>query len=363
MGIIKSRDRLKISLEHREPDRVPVDFGGSAVTGINVGIVYGLRQALKLDKPNMPVKVIEPFQMLGEIKTDLMEALGVDVLPLTGQKNLFGYKNENWKEWKTFEGTPVLVPEKFNTDPDSNGDILMYPEGDKSAHASGRMPKGGFYFDAIIRQPAIDDEKLNVEDNLEEFNPISDNDLEYFRINTERIYNETDKAILASFGGTAFGDIALVPATWLKNPKGIRDVAEWYMSTIIRKDYIYNVFSKQCDIGLANLKKIFSVVGDKISVVFLSGADFGTQTSSFISPEAYKSLYMPFHKKINDWIHTNTKWKTFMHSCGAISNLIEFFIEAGFDVLNPVQCSATNMEPSFFKEEIRQKHGFLGWWH
>jgi len=114
--------------------------------------------------------------------------------------------------WTTFDGTPVLAPAGFNTDPNDNGDILMYPEGDKSAPPSGRMPKDGWFFDSIVRQGPIDDDHLNVEDNLEEFGPISDDILEHFRQEAERLYTQTDKAILASFGGTSFGDIALVPA-------------------------------------------------------------------------------------------------------------------------------------------------------
>jgi hypothetical protein len=93
---------------------------------------------------------------------------------------------EGWKPWTTFDGAPVLVPEKFNTDPEPNGDILMYPEGDKAAPPSGRMPRGGFYFDAIVRQPPIDDDHLNVEDNLEEFSFISESELEHFRVALQR---------------------------------------------------------------------------------------------------------------------------------------------------------------------------------
>ena len=357
---MNSRERIITALNHKEPDLVPVDFGGSVVTGMSVSTVYLLRQALKLDPPKTPVKVIEPLQMLGELKPDLLEIFGADVVSVGGLNNIFGFKNENWKEWTAFDGTPVLVPGNFNTLPEANGDILMYPGGDKSAPASGRMPKGGFYFDALIRQPPLDEEKLNFEDNTEEFQPVTAEELAHFKKNIDKYYQETDKAIFANFGGTAFGDIALVPATWLKNPKGIRELTEWYMSALLRRDYIYKVFEKQCAIALQNLKAFYSAVGNKVNVVYLSGADFGTQTGSFISPEIYKDLYQPFHKQINGWVHKNTGWKTFMHSCGSVSNLIDLFIEAGFDILNPVQCSAFHMEPAFLKEKFGKKLTFWG---
>jgi hypothetical protein len=358
--MLTSRERVCIALDHREPDRVPLDLGASPVSGMHVSSVYRLRQALGLDEPGTPVKVIEPFQMLGEIKSDLLEKLGVDVVGLWGSKTMFGFKNEGWKPWTTFDGTPVLVPEKFNTEPELNGDILMYPEGDQTAPPSGRMPNGGWYFDAIIRQPPIDDEKLNVEDNLEEFGPITDEELDHFRFEAERLYNETDKAIFANFGGLSFGDIGVVPAPWLKYPKGIRDVAEWYVSLITRRDYIYQVFERQCEIALANLEKIYAVVGERVNVVLVSATDFGMQTGPFLSPKTYRELFKPFHRAINDWIHTHTHWKTFMHSCGSVMPLIEDFIEAGFDILNPVQCSAANMDPVTLKQRFGTRIVFWG---
>ena len=354
-----SRERVTAALNHQEPDRVPLDLGASAVTGMHVRSVYLLRQALDLDAAGTPVKVVEPYQMLGEIAPDLMDVLGVDVVGLGGPKTFFGFKNENWKPWQLSDGTPVLVPEAFNTDPEPSGDILMFPEGDKTAPPSGRMPKGGFYFDTIVRQQPIDDATLSVEDNLQEFGAISDEDLERFRTEADRLY-QTGKAILANFGGAAFGDIALVPVPWIKHPRGIRDIAEWYMSTVSRRDYVYAVFDRQCEIALANWEKIFGVVGNKIAAVFVTGTDFGTQHGPFISPEAYRDLYKPFHKRVNDWMHKNTTWKSFIHSCGSVRAFLDDFIDAGFDILNPVQCSAKGMDAEELKERYGDRLTFWG---
>jgi hypothetical protein len=297
--------------------------------------------------------------MLGEIAPDLRDALGIDVVGVGGRTNFFGFRNENWKPWTTFDGTPVLVPEQFNTEPEENGDILMYPEGDRSVPASGRMPKGGFYFDALIRQPEIDDEKLDPQENLEEFRYVTDADLAYFKREVDAAY-ATGKAVLAGFGGTSFGDIALVPATQLKHPRGIRDIAEWYMSTLSRHEYVWSVFEQQCEIGLSNLEKIHDVVGDKVTAVFLTGTDFGTQNGPFISPRSYRKLFQPFHKILNDWIHQNTNWKTFIHSCGSIYRLLPDIVDAGFDILNPVQTSAVDMDAGRLKEEFGDRVTFWG---
>jgi len=355
-----SRERVAKALNHQEPDRVPLDLGGSATTGMQVSSVYLLRQALGLDPPGTPVKVVEPYQMLGEIKPDLMDALGIDVVSLRSPRTMFGFPNEGWKEWKLFDGTPVLVPEAFNTDPEPDGSILMYPEGDRSVPPSARMPKDGFYFDSLPRQGPLDESRLNPEDNVEEFGPISDEDLAYFEREAKRLYEETDKAILANFGGTAFGDIALVPAPWLKHPKGIRDVEEWYVSTVSRPQYVYRVFERQCEIALANLEKIHRVVGDRVTAVFTTGTDFGMQTGPFIAPMTYRKLFKPFNAQINDWIHTHTTWKSFIHSCGSVWALLPDFVDAGFDILNPVQCSAANMDPRRLKETYGSKITFWG---
>ncbi len=357
---MNSRERVELALSHREPDRVPLDLGGSSVTGMHVSTVYRLRQALGLDTPRTPVRVTRPYLMLGEIKLDLVAALGIDVLPLTIGSNMFGLKTDSLKPWTTFDGTPVLVPEAFNTDPEPNGDLLQYPQGDRSAPPSGRMPKGGWYFDAIIRQPPIDEDSLDVEENLEEFGLITDDQVSYLGAEAERLHTETDKAILGKFSGTGFGDIAAVPAPWLKHPKGIRDVEEWYVSIASRPGYIYEVFDRQCEIAVANLERIFQAVGDRVTAVYLTGTDFGMQTGPFVSPKTYRQLYQPFHRRLNDWIHDHTSWKTFIHSCGSIVALLDDFIEAGFDIVNPVQCSAADMDPRELERRFGDRVIFWG---
>jgi hypothetical protein len=357
---MNSRERVQLALAHTEPDQIPVDLGAGFQTGMHVSSVYLLRQALELDPPGTAVKVIEPYQMLGEIKPDLLKAVGGDVVGVNPRSTMFGYLCDNWKSWTTFDGTPVLVPGKFNTDVEPSGDLYQYPEGDESVPPSGQMPGGGFYFDAVIRQPPIDHDNLDVEDNLEEFGPISEEDLAYFGREVDRLYHETDKAIYLNFGGTAFGDIALVPAPWLKHPKGIRDVEEWYISTVKRKDYVYQVFERQCEIALENTQKVYEVVGNKVDVVFLTGSDFAGQDQPFMSPKTYQRLFQPFHKRLNDWIHENTTWKTFMHTDGAVLRLIPHFVEAGFDILNPIQWTAKDMDPPVLKAKFGDKLVFWG---
>jgi hypothetical protein len=256
-------------------------------------------------------------------------------------------------------GLEVLVSERFQTDKTAAGDTLIYPRGDRSAPPSGRMPKNGFYFDSIVRQEPIDDSRLNPENNLEEFGFVSERDLDYFASETKRAA-ATGRAVTATFGGMGLGDIALVPAPFLTHPKGIRDVEEWYISTLTRRSYVHKVFEGQTEVALKNLAKIRERVGGEVQAAFICGTDFGTQQSTFCSVADFRELYMPYYQRINGWIHKNTAWKSFKHSCGAVSTLLPSFIESGFDILNPVQVSAAGMDARRLKKEFGRDLVFWG---
>src|SRR5215469_6426757 len=133
----KRRQRVIDALNHRQPDAVPIDFGGTAVTGMHVTCVAALREYYGLEK--RPVRIHEPYQMLGMIDQDLREALGIDVIGVFPRNTMFGFPAENWKSWK-FHNLEVLVPHDFNVSIDANGDTLIYPEGDVTVAPSGRMP-------------------------------------------------------------------------------------------------------------------------------------------------------------------------------------------------------------------------------
>jgi hypothetical protein len=355
-----SRERIQTACAHRQPDKLPVDFGGGFQASIHVSMVYKLRQALGLDRPGTPVKVVEIYQMLGEVAPDLQAALGVDVVSLHGTGTMFGFPQTEFKEWQLADGTPVLVPKDFNTRYESNGDLLQWPANDRSVSPSGRMPAGGHFFDAIIRQEPVDDVKLNPADNAEEFVPVPEAELEHYHRLAERLAKTTDKAVFCTFGGLTFGDIALVPATFLPRPKGIRDVEEWYVSTAARPDYIKAVFERQAEVAIENLERLYAAIGDRAAIMQTNGTDFGTQNGPFLSAAKYRELFLPYQKRVNGWIHRHTKWKTFMHCCGGIAPLLDAVVEAEFDILNPVQCSAKGMDPRALKKNYGDQLVFWG---
>ena len=353
-----SRERVAAALNHQEADRVPIDVGSTGTTGIMVTAYAELREMLGLKSG--PPKVIEVLQMLGEVELPVLEKLGCDIVPLGLPVGFFGIPYRDWKPWRTFEGVDVLVPGQFNPILNDSGDLLLSPGGNPTKRPRGRMPHNGYYFDIIPYQEPIDWDHLDPDDFAEHFAVLDDEILEHLRTTSEHLHEHTDFAIMGGFGGGALGDMPVVMASQLKSPKGIRKYDEFLMAHLTHPEYIEEIYARQTEAAVENLKLYREAVGDRVAAIFISGTDFGTQRGEFISPDLYRRLYLPFHKRINDWVHANTSWKTFFHTCGSIYHLIPSLIEAGVDILNPVQCSAANMDPQRLKDEFGDRIVFWG---
>ena len=351
----RSRDKVRCALNHQNAGSVPVDFGSTAVTGIHCRIVEALRNYYGLAP--RPVKIVDAFQMLGEIDAELAEKIGVDCIGIGGPKDIFDLDTTRMHEQTTPWGQRVLVPEAMDLTPDMRGDVYVYAGGDQNYLPSAVMPKGCYFINAIERQQPIEEDRLDPEDNVEEFGLLTENDLAYYCAEADKAY-QTGRAVVASFGGTALGDVAFVPGMGLKQPKGIRSVVEWYMSTAMRQDYLHQVF--EIDIAIANYEKLWAALGDKIDVVLTCGTDFGSQESQFCSIDTFRELWLPHYRRMNDWIHQHTTWKIFKHSCGAIIPILPGLIEAGFDIINPVQINAKDMDSRRLKEEFGSQLTFWG---
>ncbi len=355
-----SRERLLAALAHIQTDRPPVDFAATTVTGLHAHACDNLRKALGL---HGKVWVYEMLQQLGYVDIELRQKMGSDVIGTIPYTNSIGVRNYplKFKDYPIPGGGDGLCIEGFNYTIQSDGTRLAYPQGDVTATPSYRMPPDGYYFDAIDRSTTtIDDETEARDDFADTFVEMSDEEAEYYRRHTHQLRHETDFGVVCNFNVASLGDPAKLPGANIKSPKGIRNVEEWLMAHVLRPEYVDEVNKMQTESALKSIRKLYQAVGDNIDVLFLSGTDFGTQRGLFISREHFLKFYKPYFKLLNDWVHQNTGWKVMYHSCGAISELLEDFIEMGVDIVNPVQCSAEGMEPEFLKEKFGDRLVFWG---
>lgn len=356
---LTSRERVRSALDHKETDRVPIDLGSSPVTGIQAVMYRKLKEYLGITGGE--IKVYDPYQMLAEVEEPVKKRLSIDTYGVQLPVTLFGYKNERWKPFRMFDGTEVLISGNFEYDVLPSGDIVQYPKGDRSAEPSARMPKDGYYFDAIVRQPPIDEKRLNPKKWVEQtYSLYSEEDLRYLEETSRMYYENTEYSLVGNYWGAGFGDIAIVPGLDVAEPEGVRDPEEWYVSIVTRQSYIRDIFAYQMELGMKNIELYLEAVGDRIDVVTMSGTDFGSQNGPFISPAVYREVWKPLHKRMNDWVHEHTTWKTFYHTCGSIVLFLDDFYEAGVDILNPVQVSAGGMEPEILKKNYGDRFVFWG---
>ena len=356
-----SKERLIAAINHKQPDRVPLDIGSTAISGIHALPLSKMRQ--KLGLPNRPIKVFEVLQQLGMVEFDDIEAFKIDVCGIISYKNVVGICNTEFVPYNNNFGIDALCAKGYITKKDErNGYTYTYPQGDISAGPSMRMPEGGYFFDNIDRSPdTLDSENLDPKsDFADSFAVIGDTEAEFYHKQAKYIKTETDLGAVGNLAPAGFGDVALIPGASLKKPRGIRSVTEFAMAHKLMPDYIHGLYEMQCEIGLKNLEIYRQAVGDSIQVIVMGGTDFGTQRSLMISEDDFRAFYFPYWKRLNDWVHENTGWKTFYHTCGSISPLIPTFIEAGADILNPVQCSAYGMDAKTLKKQFGDKITFWG---
>lgn len=341
-----SRERVIAAIERREPDRVPLDIGGTIMSGITVKALVNLRRALGLED-RLP-KVYEVFQMLGEVEPDLVEALGIDVLPVEPSSLFFGLRREHYKPWTLFDGTRVLMPGQFNVDIDEHGGWLLHDEGDPAKPVVAAMPKDGLYFDFL------GDQSMHMD-----FTPPPLAEIERawrWPIPAERLDRLAAEAARLRPTGKA-----LLLGSWHDfGPAGVGNSADWMCLLASDPAYCARLMAIKAERDIERLEQLRAAVGDSIDILGVDGADFGTQRAEMFSPETFEQVHFPYYKAVIGWVRSHTSWKTWKHTCGAASGYIPFLIEAGLDCLNPVQCSAAGMDAARLKREFGSRLTFWG---
>ncbi|MDO4617137.1 MAG: uroporphyrinogen decarboxylase family protein [Lachnospiraceae bacterium] len=353
-----SRERIQATFAHKQPDKVAVDFGGMSCSMINSQVLAELRDYYGLEK-RLP-KINDMSTMTAFVEPDLLDCMGGDVQQLYNYGDTYGHINTEWKEWE-YRGTPILIPSNCIVKEDGVGGYYVYPEGDDSVEPSGHMPANGFYFDNLTRTPEFDEDEGDPADNVEDYMPVSDDQIAFHhKVMDELKANGNTRAVNVGPCYSGLGDANNIPGPNIKHPKGIRDISEWYTAPLLYPEYVEEVFERGTDIAIENFKRYWDEFGSDIDIMFICGTDFGTQRGPFMSVDTFKEFYLPYYKKMNHWIHENTTWKTLKHTCGGIYPILPYLIEAEFDAVNPVQCSAEGMDPQGLKDAYGKDVVFWG---
>ncbi len=353
-----SRERFLQTINHQDPGDVVVDLGAASTTGIHAEALSNLRRYLGLSPKRE--RISEPFQLLGEVDEEMRKALGIDIVGIGTNWTIYGFENTGWKTWHLPQG--LEVPKDFVYTVDHKNNTYMYPCGDIHAKPVAKLPAGGYFFDNVDHTAGeFDEETASArKDFRDDYAVYTDSQLRFMEEQINYYYKNTDYALFGAAALTAMGDMAYIPGPAQKLPRGIRSPEDWLVAHYTVPEYVHECYEMQLETAMKNVKLLKEAAGNKIQAVFVSGTDLGTQRSQYISNDMYREFYLPYHKKLNDWIHQNTEWKVFFHSCGAIEKLMPELYEAGVDILNPVQCSADGMDPVMLKEKWGDKFVFWG---
>jgi len=341
MAELTSRERVRIALNHEEPDIVPIDFGAMRSTGINAIAYNRLKEYLGIKGGH--TKVYDIFQQLAEPEEEIMKIMGADVIQLHRYEPAFGINIAEWKQGKLMDGSDCLYPKDFNPVVNEKGDLDIVKDG----VAIARMPKDGYYFD-VIHHPYAEVRTMDDIDKIP-IPEITDEELTYLEKRAKELYENTNYAILASFGGNI---LEAGQTDW--------GYERFFMEMALNPDLIHYYLERLTKAYLRDLEKFLNAVGKYIDVIQF-GDDLGTQENTQISLSMYKEIIKPYQSRQYQYVRNNyPNVKVFLHSCGSIYDFIPDLIDAGVEILNPVQLSARKMDPVKLKKEFGKHLTFWG---
>ncbi|NLE44751.1 MAG: methyltransferase [Chloroflexi bacterium] len=341
MTTISPRERVLASLQHREPDHIPIDLGGMRSTGI-MAVAYNRLKAY-LGLTDGQTKMFDLMQQLALPEPTVLDRFHVDVVPLPRPSWGLDTDNPRWKPWVLPDGSPAIVPDGFDPIRNERGDwVVLNSEGVMTS----RMPAGGLYFDGVDHPLAEATTAEEIENY--ELSVISDSELDWLRSAARRLSETTDRAIMGEFGGNI-----------LESGQGLRGWDRFMIDLALEPKLADALIQKLVDHHLENLSRYLDAVGDTIQIIQM-GDDLGTQQGPQLSPAMYRRFIKPAHRQIYDYVKKHSDLFVFLHTCGSIYKLIPDLIEAGVDILNPVQVSAVDMDPARLKHDFGQDVVFWG---
>jgi len=336
-----------MSLNHQEPDHVPIDFSGHRSSGIAAMAYPHLRAAL--DLPPRPVRVYDPIQQLAIVDEDVLDRLGVDVIEMG---RAFALEDSYWADWVLPDGTPCKMPVWALLDRGDGEWVLRSASG----RGLGRMPDGADFFDQTY-WPFLETENLNRIPEI--FNECmwtaiaappgpSAPDAVSLAEGARRLRRETDRAILGGFGGNL-----------LELGQWIYRMDNFMMMLGTEPGRVHAFLDKATEVHMANLERFLTTVGDSIDII-LFGDDLGGQNAPLMSPRMYREFFKPRHSMMWKRAKQLAGIKVMLHCCGAVRQILPDLIDAGLDAINPVQISCHGMDAEGLKRDFGRDITFWG---
>ena len=348
-----SRERVMAAINHKEPDYVPLDLGSTPSSGISAIAYNNLKKELGMTGGQ--TRIFDVVQQVAQPEMEILDRFGVDVLDIG---RTFNEKDEDWHETVLADGSIGHYPNWFHPEKQPNGDYLVH---DKEGTLIARMPVGATFFDQTYF-PYQEDYPDDFSDLDHQMGKVlwsalvhspwdHANDPDFYktlREKTLKLRASTDKALMITCGCNLF--------EW---GTFLRRIDNFLMDTYADEENVEALVEQLMIRHLATLEKVCESVGDIVDILRF-GDDLGMDTGMFMSREKYQTLFKPYHTKLNEYVHTHSKMKTFLHSCGSLYPIIPDLIEAGYDVLNPVQTTAYQMDPEVLKREFGKDITFWG---
>lgn len=353
MAKMTPRERVLASINHQNPDTLPMDLGSNVSTGIS-GQAYGkLKEYLGITTGHN--RIYDVVQQVAQPEIQVLDIIGADCLDVG---RVYNTADEDWYDVTLSGGIPAQWPSWFRPrhNPDGSYDYF-----DSEGTHIARMPKGGMCFDQQCF-PYKDDFPENFDDLDHAMGKVIWSNLvhspwdhssekyfwEDFRARCQVLRASTDRALMVTCGCNFF--------EW---GTFLRRMENFLMDIYEDEDQIIALNEQLLERHLATLENACKYLDGYVDLLRF-GDDLGMNNNMFMSLEKYRKLFKPYHIKINEYVHKHSSMKTFLHSCGSIFPVIGDLAEAGFDIVSPVQTSAANMDAEMLKKTYGKDITFWG---
>ncbi len=348
-----SRERILAAVNHEEPDRVPVDLGATPSSGISA-IAYA-KLTRRLGLTDSRTRIYDVVQQLAQPEKPVLDRLRVDVVDVG---RTFNTDDSDWYDMTMVDGSAAQYPAWFRPRQQEDGSWRAY--GADGTHIA-TMPSRGWFFDQACF-PYLDGYPDNCNDLPEAmikvlwaamvhspWDHVSDEGFwETLRARAIKLREDTDRAIIIVCG-----------CNLLEWGMFLRRMDQFLMDLHRRPAAVERLLDALMERHLALLEKVCAAVGDVVDILRF-GDDLGMDSGTFMRPAVYRNLFKPRHARLCEYVHKNSNMKTFLHSCGSIYAILPDLIEAGYDVINPVQTTCRDMEPQKLKREFGDDITFWG---